>query len=166
MMQDQSVEASFTISENEYVSANKLFTKLSIKTLFIYGLVGAAFAVIALVTESPVLRIGALGAIVGGFIGDLCVRKIFAPMQTKKQYREYKAIQEPVRITTEHSGIKFEAAIGDAMIEWNRIVKWRESDNFLLIYQAPQVYHIVPKRIGVLADELSKSLVKNVGPAS
>lgn len=131
------MEASFTITEEEYLRANKLFTKLSCRTLIIYGLVCIAFVAIALFTGSPVLQIGAIGAIVGCFIGDLCVRKVYAPLQTKKQYREYKAAQESVNIAKQNDGIKFKAAIGDAMIGWDRIVKWRENEELLLIYQEP-----------------------------
>lgn len=165
-MQDQSMEASFTITEEEYIRANKLFTKLTQKTLIIYGVVCVVLAAIAFVAESPALRIGAIGAIVGGFIGDLCVRSVYAPIQSKKQYREYKAAQEPMCITKQYDGIKFESTIGSAKIDWDRIVKWRENEELLLIYQAPQVYHIVPKRIGELADEISKSLAEEVGAAS
>lgn len=160
------MEVSFTITEEEYVNANKLFTKLSKKTLLIYGVGCAGLAAIAFLADSPVLRTGAIGGIVGGIIGDLCVRRIYAPIQTKKQYREYKAAQEPISISRQDSGLIFKSAVGNANIEWNRIVKWRENKELVLIYQAPQVYHVVPKRIGNLAHEITKALNENNGTAS
>lgn len=160
------MQASFTITEGEYLRANKLFTKPSRKTLIIYAVAGIALATIALGVASPVLRIGAMGALIGGFFGHLFVRRIYAPSQTRKQYKEYKAAQEPVCVTRQDDGIKFETASGGAIIDWARIVKWRENEELVLIYQAPQVYHIVPKRIGELADEISKALAEKVGAAT
>ena len=89
------MQASFTLTEGEYVKANQLFTKPSRKTLFIYAVAGIALATIALGAGSPALRIGAIGALVGGIFGHLFVRRIYAPSQTRKQYKAYKAAQEP-----------------------------------------------------------------------
>ena len=166
MMQDESMEVRFTITEEEYVNANKLFTELSKRTLFIYGISCAALAAIAFIAESPVLKIAAISGIVGGVIGDLCVRRVYAPIQTKKQYREYKATQEPISMSKQDGGLVFESAVGNANIEWYRIVKWRENKELILIYQARQIYHIVPKRIGKLANEISKELNENNGTSS
>ena len=160
------MQASFTLTEGEYVKANQLFTKPSRKTLFIYAVAGIALATIALGAGSPALRIGAIGALVGGIFGHLFVRRIYAPSQTRKQYKACKAAQEPVCVTRQDDGINFETASGGATIEWARIVKWRENDELLLIYQAPQVYHIVPKRIGELADEISMALDEELGAAT
>jgi hypothetical protein len=139
---------------------------LSHKTLIIYALAFVALVIVALLTDSPTLRIGAIGAIVGGILGDIVVRKIYAPYQTRKQYKSYKAAQEPTTVRSSEDGLYFTASIGDAKINWDRILKWREDSNFVLIYQAPQIYHIIPKRVGAFAIEVSKLLSRNVGSAS
>jgi len=160
------LEASFTLTEEEYIRANKLFTRLSRKSLVIYGVVGVSLAIIAFLADSLVLRLGAIGAIFGGIIGDQFVRKIYAPRQTRKQFRIYKAIQEPVHVSKQSDGLVFENSMGNSKINWDRIVKWREDQDLLLIYQAPQVYHIIPKRIGELASDISKALTEKTGAAS
>ena len=160
------MEASYTMTEEEYVKANKLFTKLSRKTVIIYLAAATLLATIAIIADSLALRLVTLGALIGGFVGDIIVRKVYAPIKTRKQYLVYKAAQEPIRVESQDYGLHFSAAIGDAKIEWDRIFKWRESPDLLLIYQAPEVYHVIPKRIGTLANEISKSLSENVGPAS
>lgn len=160
------MEANYAITEDEYVKANQLFSRLPPKALITYFVVCVVIALLALIAGSLVLQIATLAAIAISFLGVYAARKIFAPMQTRKQYRHYKAAQESITISIDDNGIKFESAIGDAVIDWKRIFKWREDEQFLLIYQAPQIYHVVPKRIGELAIELSTSLSENVGVAS
>ena len=122
-----------------------------------------ALIVIAVSAPSFVVKIGAVGGIAGGFLGYMAVRHLYAPWRTRKQYRAYQAAQEPVAVKVLPDSLLFKSSIGEAVIEWSRINKWRENGEFLLIYQAPEVYHILPKRVGEAMREVRKSLVKYVG---
>ena len=159
------METEYTISENEYVKANKLFTKPSKKLLVVYCLLITALLLIALCFTNYILRFAAIGAIIGGIIGNILSRYVFAPVQTRKQYRVYQAAQESVIISAKPEGINFRNSSGESIIEWNKINKWRENNEFLLIYQAPQVYNIIPKRIGVVSQNIRELLQQNIGNA-
>ena len=157
------MEFEYTITEDEYVKANKLFTKPAKTTLVAYAVVVLALLVIAVIAPSYVVKIGAIGGVSGGYIGHMAVRHLYAPWRTRKQYRAYQAAQESVAVKVLPDSLLFKSSIGEAVIEWSRINKWRENGEFLLIYQAPEVYHIIPKRVGEAIREVRKSLVKYVG---
>jgi len=160
------VEFEYTITESEYVKANKLFTKPTKGILVFYVFVAFSLVVVALVSDSFVIQLSAIGGIIGGFIGHAVVRHLYAPWRTKKQYRSYKAAQEPVIVNLETNSLNFKSKLGNATIEWDRVNKWRENPYFLLIYQAPEVYHILPKRIGIEIDKIREALVEHVGNAT
>ena len=160
------MEVEYTIAESEYVKANKLFTKPTKGILVFYALVVILLIIAAFVSDSFIVRLSAIGGIVGGFLGQAVVRHVYAPWKTRKQYRSYKAAQEPVVVNLDAKSLHFKSKLGESTIEWGRINKWREDPNFLLIYQAPEIYHILPRRIGIEIDKIREALLENVGNAT
>ena len=160
------MEVDYAITEKEYVNANKLFTKPSKNILAIYLVVDIALISIALTVDSRIVRFAAIGAVVGGIIGHVLVRHLYAPFRAKRQFRSYQAAQETVHLNLATEALNFKSAIGEATIEWERITKWRENAELILIYQTPEVYHIIPKRIGSIASNLTKTLSSQVGKAT
>ncbi len=160
------MESTFTITEKEYVKANKLFTKPSKKIFYFYIISLVILIVLFLLSDTLKYKIIIIGAIAGGLIGNFIARHMYAPWQTKKQYKTYLAAQEPITINYSDKGLVFKGKIGESTIEWNRINKWRENTNFLLLYQAPSVYHIIPKRLGEITIKIQKSLNLHVGKAT
>lgn len=160
------MQSTFTITENEYVKANKLFTKPTNKILYFYMFSLVILITLFILSDSLKYKVIIISAIAGGFLGQFIIRHIYAPWQTKKQYKSYKAAQEPIKIKYSENGIEFKAVSGEATLEWNRIIKWRENNNFLLLYQAPGVYHIIPKHLGEIAIKIQEALNKHVGKAT
>ncbi len=160
------MEVEYTITESEYIKANKLFTKPTKGILIFYALVAILLIIAALVSDSFIVRLSAIGGIVGGFLGQAAVRYFYAPWRTRKQYRSYRAAQEPVVVKLDASSLHFKSKLGDSTIEWERINRWREDSNFLLIYQAPEVYHILPKRISNEIGKIREALLEHVGNAT
>jgi len=113
-----------------------------------------------------VFRGGAIGGLVGGAGGYLICRYLFAPWKTRRLYRSYAAIKEPCTVKIHDEGVKFLSKSGEALIEWRHIMKWRQNDSFLLIYQAPHLYHLIPKRLGTIINDIIENLIKNVGKES
>lgn len=157
------MEVEYIITEDEYVKANKLFSKPTRRILIFYVITVILLVVVAVFGHTFVVKLAAAGGIVGGVLGHLIVRHIYAPWRTRRQYRSYQAAQELVSVTARTESLFFKSKIGEATIEWSRIVKWRENEDFLLIYQASEVYHIIPKRVGEIVDRLRDSLSKYVG---
>ena len=131
--------------------------------LISYAVVAIALIIVSITATSFIVKIGAIGGVVGGFIGHMVVRHLYAPWRTRKQYRAYQAAQEPVEVKVLSESLLFKSNIGEAVIEWSRINKWRENEDLLLIYQAPEVYHILPKRVGGSISKIREALVQNVG---
>jgi hypothetical protein len=160
------MESTFTITEEEYVKANKLFTRPTKKIINVYIISSVILITLFILTDTMIYKITVIGALFGGFIGQFIVRHVYAPWQTKKQFKVYKAIQEPVTVLYSESGLEFKEKTGRGTIEWNRIYKWRENNNLLLLYQAPGVYHIIPKRAGEIVIKIQEALSQHVGKAT
>lgn len=160
------METEFTLTQQEYVKANKLFSKPVAKDYVIFAIFFVAMAALALFGTKKIHQFIALGGIIGSIVGHVLVRHVHAPLAAKKQYQSYKAAQEPMSISISNTAISLKSQFGQANIEWSRIIKWRQNESLILIYQAPGVYHIIPKRIGAIANELSGLLAKNVGNAT
>jgi hypothetical protein len=165
-LQGRVVEIEYTITEQEYVKANKLFTQPTRNIIYFYIVAAITLLIVAVLAESVAIRIGALAGLFAGFLGQAFVRHIYSPWQTRKQFKAYKAAQAPVTISCNDTSLHFKSESGEGFLEWNKINKWRENGGFLLIYEAPCVYHIVPKRIGELSDEIRQSLVEHLGNAT
>ena len=157
------MESTFTINEEEYVNANKLFTKPRKKIIYVYIILLFILAALFVLSGTMKYKIIIIGAIAGGIIGQLIVRHIYAPWQTRKQYKAYKAAQEPTTINFSETGLEFKTKTGRTTVKWNRIHKWRENSNLLLLYQAPSVYHIIPKHLGEITKEIQAALNQHVG---
>ncbi|AFT68791.1 hypothetical protein B5T_00506 [Alloalcanivorax dieselolei B5] len=160
------MEANYTITEDDYVRATKLFTRLTPKSMAVFGLVVAVLVVLMLF-GSPVVRGAAMGGLIGGGVMFLLGRFVINPLLCRRHYRSYKAIQEPTTMTLMDDGIRFEAESGTAMVSWDKILKWRHNDRYILIYPMPRLYYIVPKAAGPGFDPalLIKALSARVGSA-
>lgn len=157
--------ARFQISEKDYVNALRLHEKLTSKMMAIYFLSAAALVLIA-IFGTTLLRSGAIGGLVGGGLVVILGRHLVTPMLAKRHYRKYEAIQEEFTISLSDAGVFLESSNAKALLPWSNILKWRENDEFLLLYLMPRLYHIVPKslsREGFDIDSLVDGLVKNVG---
>ena len=159
------MEQEFTISENEYISANKLFTQPTRKHYVLYVIALLIFAAIIVFSPYFISRIAAIGAIIGGVVFHVAGRFFYCPWQARKQYRCYTAIQEPIKVKLTDNAVCFYSRQGDSKLDWSDIKKWRENEEHILLYQAPLVYHIIPKRVADSV-ELVKALEKHVGKSS
>jgi len=52
-----------------------------------------------------------------------------------------------VQIALNEEGIEFSTADSNGMIRWEKFLKWRQNDNYLLVYLMPRMYYIIPKSI-------------------
>ena len=166
MLQCIAMQTEFTLTQQEYIKANKLYNKPVAKDYLIFLVFFIAMAALAFLGSKPSHKFMAVFGVIGAIVGHLFVRHLYAPFITKKQYQNYQAAKEPMSISISNTAILLKSQFGQANIEWSRIIKWRKNESLILIYQAPGVYHIIPKRIGAIANELSGLLAKNVGNAT
>ena len=160
------MKSTYTIKEDEYVRANKLFSRPTKNTLYSYTLIFVMLAIAFITSDSFNTRLIITSTFIGALIGHAIARHIYAPWKTRKQFKVYKAVQEPVTLEHTAEGMHFKSEVGESFIEWNRVIKWRENNEFLLFYQAPVLYHIIPKRIGDTCDLIRESLIEHIGMAT
>lgn len=137
------MKATYRISEQDYVNAMKLFARLRPR-LVILCLVGALVLVVLATFGSPALRGGAIGGLIGGFSVALVGRYHFATLAWR-HYRKYKAIHEEFTIELIDDGVRFTSPNGDGKITWDKVYKWRQNEDLVLIYPMPRMFHMIPK---------------------
>ena len=155
----------YRITENEYIQANKLFSAPSKRVLLVYGIAAVSLTLFAIFTDNYIIRTAAMGALTGGISIHFFFRYLYAPWRTKKQYRLDTSAQEQVKINQSEQGLHLKTRSGEAVLDWQQIIQWRENKDLLLIYQAADQYHIIPKRIGNLTQDIIQALNQKIGKA-
>jgi len=140
------MKVKYRISEDDYVSAMKLFAKLSPRESGIYSASTVVLVVLA-VFGTPLIKAGAIGGLAGGAIVTLVGRYIVSPILARRHYQKYKAIHQEFTIELLDDGVRFTSPDADGKLTWDKMLKWRENQDYILIYPMPQLYHIVPKSI-------------------
>lgn len=146
-MPDKNMKTEYTITEIDYVNAMKLFTRISSRTTILYVIALLMLGFVA-VNGSPILKNAAIGGLIGGVAVIFLVRFVINPVLSRKHYRKYKAIQEPLFIQLMDEGVQFSNFDGEGLLRWEKIHKWRQNEEYVLIYPMPRIYHIIPKTIG------------------
>ena len=55
------------------------------------------------------------------------------------------AIQMAVRVELKAEGLAMASRDGQGLLRWETVLKWREDEEFVLIYLAPRLFHILPE---------------------
>jgi hypothetical protein len=132
------VRAEGIIAEADYVRSQYLYIRPS---------PGLGWAVIGVVIAA--LIIGAIVAslpwIIAGVAAYLALwLLVFIPWHAKKNYRQYKALSEPVSIEVRDDGLFFKRDNGEGLVPWSHIVKWRQNKTLVLLYPASNIFHLIP----------------------
>jgi hypothetical protein len=136
MWQEASVRIEGIIKESDYLRSQYLH--LRPRPIFaIIGLILSALFLWALISSPS----WAISAVVAYLVLWLLV---FIPWQAKKNYRQYKALSEPVSVEVQDEGLFFKRENGEGLVPWSHIIKWRQSNTLLLLYPASNVFHLVP----------------------
>ncbi len=160
--------STYTISEDDYVAANTLGTKPGRNALLCWaGLL--VIILLAIVLGSNVVRGAATGGLIGGLSVGLLIRYVITPLLSRRHYRNYKAIHEPVSLVLQERGLEFLTADSSHLLRWDQMLKWRQDDAYILIYPMPRIYHIILKSVaesGFDIEALIAQLEAKLGPAS
>lgn len=142
------------LGPDEYIRANNLYGSPSRRIILLYGLVITGLVVTALAGDHQT-RFIALGALAGGVVGHYAFARLLGPWLVRRNYRKYPLMQKPFFVRTEPDGITFRTENGTTVVAWKDILKWRENAEFILLYVAPNRYHIVPKQLAAAGLDLS-----------
>jgi hypothetical protein len=157
--------AKYRITRDDYIKAARLFRKFTPRRIFAYLAVTLLLLIIAFLGPDFV-REGIIGGLIGGAIASLVIRYLLFPYLTKRNYRKYKAMHDEFSLQIEENGLRFGSSTGEGLVKWDTIYKWRQNDEYILIYPMPRLYHIIPKAIGKDGFDIqavAESLCRNVG---
>ncbi|MFM9923574.1 YcxB family protein [Variovorax sp. H27-G14] len=157
--------ANFSISEDDYAAAMSVFGRPTRwRRRLLIGLL--AVLVPAALFGGALARPVALGGLVGvGIV--LAISFIVAPMMARRHYRSYKAMQAEFAVELLDTGLRLSSPHGAGTVVWENMLKWRQSDRFVLIYPMPRLFHIVPKSVAAQGFDLPgllEGLNRHVGP--
>ena len=166
------MEAEFQITRDDYVAAGLLNGEMTRKAKYIHYSIDAVLIVLgiaALYVDRYILAGGLIGAAIGGNLLPYALRGLYVPWYLKKHYEKYKVVKKPVSISLHDDGLKFATSSGEGSLKWSEIHHWRENDLLILIYLAPKIYHMIPKRVessDFPVDRLRDRLFEHVGVAT
>ena len=158
------------IRDSQYIDASKLYAKFTSKRALVYLLLLVVpillyiFRSVHWVVEVSIY--GVVGGLGGALISEVIARFLISPFQVKKQYRAYKAAHQSATVALKEEGLYFTSRDGNGLLRWEHIFKWRENDEFILVYQNQRLYNIIPKIIEskeFQIDDLKRKLREHVG---
>ena len=151
------MKAEYKISEQDYVNAVCLNVRFTLRDYIVYSVIALFY--LGLVYFDPQIFWGWLTWMLGGaFVFLFSLRFIIVPFVARKHYRKYNTLFEPVSVKVDDEGVTFSTEQSHVVIEWEKVHKWREDDDYVLIYLMPRFFHIVPKSIDKDGFDLQKLL--------
>lgn len=150
-----------TLEERDNVAAQYLH----LRPRPVFAAIGALLAVVCIFVLIAVQSLIMLGIAAYLAIWFLAV----IPWLAKRNYRQYKALSEPVSIEVRVDGLYFKRENGEALVPWSEIVKWRHGKNLLLLYPASNIFHIIPKHFFTTSEEYGvfiQTLKEQIGNAT
>ncbi len=71
---------------------------------------------------------------------------VFVPRAARRAFRNHQAVHHQLNYSWSAAGLRVRGPQGDWQIAWRDYREWVEDDEAILVYQAPNVFQIVPKR--------------------
>jgi hypothetical protein len=142
------MQAEYTISEDDYVKAQLLAARRGRRRWFTIG--GGMVAGFALAMYGPPAMRDLslmLVSLAIGFAVVIVITRVGIPYYVRRHYRQYKLLHAPFTLHLRDSGLHFVSPETSLVLDWDKIVKWQENDDFVLVYSAPRLFYIIPKRI-------------------
>jgi hypothetical protein len=68
------------------------------------------------------------------------------PITTRRTYRKHKALHRPCTLSWSESGLTVTGDSGEWKISWSDYLKWAENAEIFVLYQAPRLFNMLPKR--------------------
>ena len=69
-----------------------------------------------------------------------------APHYARSNYRKQKTLHYPVTISWSQAGLKSASSNGEWTVPWGDYLKWAENAKVILLFQAPRLFQMLPKR--------------------
>ncbi len=152
----ESVEATFTITRDEYVRAMRRYykTKLQWKRDFVGGAVALVAGIYLLQTSTMIPAFGWLLVLAGGFMLALLMYAVF--LLPHMIYRYQPKLKSEYRLRFWEDGIGFQTDEIDAQLKWAFYHSWIQDAEFYILYHGERDVSVIPRR--ALKDDADKNL--------
>lgn len=154
MPADTNRSVSFTLTAEDYATANKLYVRKSYKGGVGIIVVAGVLLLYGLYFRSEYAGDGSYGWLADVFYGAAIVLLalpllsyfVLAPRAARKTYRQQKSLQQPLTLSWSSAGLKVTSEAGEWLTPWDHYLKRAENEEMLLFYQAPRLFQMLPKR--------------------
>jgi hypothetical protein len=159
------MRTTFRITEADYVNGMKLYSLMGKRYAIVFwSSVVLLHIVIALAGEMTkyTLFFGWLF----GVIFYVTIRFVLGPYIARRHYRNYKSMHEEFQIELLPEGVYLTGDDFSNKVLWNKMLKWRYNDSYILIFIMPRLFYMVPASLaaqGFDTQALMAALTKNVG---
>ena len=147
-MTDSAISFQGTISEQLFLRAQKLHIgrgRLLLPLLF-----GAVILGIWMMPGLPFLS-KVLGTV--GYIVVLPLVPVMQRRPWKRLYDRSPYLLEPIRGEPSEWGLRSEGSMGKSEIPWSKFVKYKIDDRTVLLYQAPNLFHVIAEEFFATTDD-------------
>jgi len=80
-------------------------------------------------------------------------------LNIRRSFRQDNRLQQPFEAVASRDGIDISSTTGSSKYAWNAFTSYIESKNLFLVYQAPKVFNVFPKRAFAPGEESFRSLL-------
>jgi hypothetical protein len=113
----------------------------------LFVLAYAVWMAIARMDQWPMIEVIALNAGFAAVVIFLIANYfLLVPMTTRRTYRKHKALHRPYTFSWSESGLTIRSESGEWKIAWDDYLKWDENAQIFILYQAPRLFNMMPKR--------------------
>ena len=153
-------EAVYTLSESDYLAANRAHIRLQFATgtgWLLPLVVGVGFGFMAVserAGSAPSQVMVALSITVGIWLALVVVTLLSLPRRSRDFYRQQRALGEETRFAWDAAGFGTASASATSRLRWDDVQRWAETDDALLLFTNALIFYPLPAR-AFAADDLA-----------
>lgn len=153
------MDIQYSLSDGDHIKCNQLDTlsvqgRIDILSLAVLVLILLWICIIDCLGESSYGGIIACLWIIGYIIGICYKIYIKIPMQVKRYNENHETTNKHINIELMDTGFMFSNNNDNIIIKLENLVKWREDNDYILVYVDPRQFHAIPKRISELGFDI------------
>ena len=143
---------SIRYTPDDLANAARLCNWLNIfsrKVFFIFSIVAilGTVAVAAMTSASWLLIVSIIPAyLVLAYLVVLAIHFVYVPWYARSAFKQQKTLHVQADLSWSENGFAISTEDANSLIPWNKYLKWAENDRTILLFLAPTLYHVIPKR--------------------
>ena len=87
-----------------------------------------------------------IGMLLGTFFVPILVTRFLGPRNVRRHFTAMKILHGPIELSWSAEGLNEKTATSSSLTPWNHFPNWREDEISFIIFVAPTMYRLIPKR--------------------